>query len=190
MGIEPLNTTLIKKGQCLLLETMQSSLDASCESQGARETIEAVADAKVIKRRWSKAEDMMILKQRRSGASWDAIAVQLDERTADGVRLRWHRVKRDSALLLPDLGDSTPIGKREKKIQWEVWTGEEDARQAESEPEGSALSRVFAGSGIEEKTSSMIIIFNWALKALGLKTQWYYTGFDRMARRALARVTT
>merc|ERR1712060_705812 len=70
------------------------------------------------------------------------------------------------------------------------WAEAEDARQAESEPEGSALSRVFAGSGIEEKTSSMIIIFGWALKALGLKKQWYYAGFDRMARRSLARVTT
>jgi len=103
-----------------------SALDASCEFQSTPETVDVVADAKVTKRRWSKAEDMMIVKQRRSGASWDRIAAQLDQRTADGVRLRWHRVKRDSALLMPLGGESTcPIGKREKNIQ--VWTEDEDA---------------------------------------------------------------
>ena len=64
-------------------------------------------------------------------------------------------------------------------------------RHADAVAQRSLQKGLFkAGEGLEDVTSEMIdVFFGWALKALRQKMQRHYAGLDRVARRALARVT-
>ena len=71
------------------------------------------------------------------------------------------------------------------------WGNHSLCRHADAVAQRSLQKGLFkAGEGLEDVTSEMIdVFFGWALKALRQKMQLHYAGLDRVARRALARVT-
>jgi len=70
------------------------------------EALRPIADsAPLRKAEWKPDEDLTILAAfRRLGTQWGRIAASLPDRTADGVRNRWHRLQRRHGLALSDSG--------------------------------------------------------------------------------------
>ena len=70
------------------------------------EALRPIADsAPLRKAEWKPDEDLTILAAfRRWGTQWGRIAASLPDRTADGVRNRWHRLQRRHGLALSDSG--------------------------------------------------------------------------------------